>query len=160
MRQASCWILCLAWFVSGCDSGAVVPSAPIPTTAPPTIVSMAPHSYRNLNWHLPEVFGSIAAGDVISQRVTPQDPICHPAYPHRCQFYRYVASRDVLFEVAMAWKSLQDYPLDIDVTDPDGMTWDVTFIARSERRVQLRVKAGSVYWVGIWSAEAPGNRSC
>ena len=38
-----------------------------------------------------------------------------------------------------------------------GMTWDVTFLAPNERRVQLRVTAGSVYWVGIWSAEAPGE---
>ena len=118
---------------------------------------MVPHSYHNLNWRLPEVFSSIAAGDVVSQRVTPQDPVCHPAYPQRCQFYRYVPSRDGLFEVAMAWKSLHPYPLDIDVTDPDTMTWDVTLVAANERRVQLRVKAGSVYWVSIWSADAPGE---
>ena len=111
----------------------------------------------NVNWHVPDVFSAITAGDVISQRVTLQDPICHPAYPHRCQFYRYAPSRDGLFEVAMAWKSLQDSPLDIDVTDPDARTWDVTFIGRNERRVQLRVKEGSVYWVSIWSADAPGE---
>lgn len=70
-------------------------------------VSMVPHSYYNANWRVPDVFSSIAAGDVISQRVTLQDPVCHPAYPHRCQFYRYVASRDGVFEVAMAWKWLQ-----------------------------------------------------
>ena len=157
MRQASCWILGLAWCVSGCDTTAVSPSAPTVTAVPPPIVSTAPHSYVNRNWHLPDVFSPIAVGDVISQRVTPQDPVCHPAYAYRCQFYRYAASRDGLFEVAMAWKTLRDYPLDIDVTDPDGMTWDVTFIALNERRVQLRVKAGSVYWVGIWSAEAPGE---
>ena len=118
---------------------------------------MVPRSYYNANWRLPDVFSSIAAGDVISQRVTLQDPVCHPAYPHWCQFYRYVASRDGVFEVAMAWKSLQTYPLDIDVTDPDIMTWDVTFVAANERRVRLRVKAGSVYWVSIWSADAPSE---
>jgi hypothetical protein len=37
------------------------------------------------------------------------------------------------------------------------MTWDVTFVAPNERRVQLRVKAGNVYWVSIWSADAPGE---
>jgi len=157
MRQVSWWILGLAWFASGCDTAAVSPSAPTATTVPPTIVSMVPHSYRNLNWHLPEVFGSIAVGDVISQRVIPQDPICDPGYPHHCQFYRYVAPRDGVFEVAMAWKSPRDYPLDIDVTDPDSITWDVTFVAANERRVQLRVKAGNVYWVTIWSASAPGE---
>jgi len=118
---------------------------------------MVPHSYYNVNWQLPDVFGSIAAGDVISQRVTPQDPICHPAYPQRCQFYRYVPSRDGLFEVAMAWKSTQTYPLDIDVTDPDTRTWDITFVTANERRVQLPVKAGRVYWVSVWSADAPGE---
>ena len=157
MRQGSRWILCLAWFVSGCDTGAVLPSAPTVTTVSSPIVSTLPHSYYNVNFHMPDVFGSIAAGDVISQRVTSQDPVCHPAYPHRCQFYRYVASRDGVFEVAMAWKSFQTYPLDIDVTDPDTMTWDVTFVAANERRVQLRVKAGNVYWVSIWSADAPGE---
>ena len=66
-------------------------------------------------------------------------------------------SCDGVFQVAMAWKSAQDYPLDIDVTDPDSITWDVTFVAANERRVQLRVKAGNVYWVTIWSASAPGE---
>jgi hypothetical protein len=156
MRQASRWILGLAWFASGCNSAAVAASAPT-VAGPPLIVATLPHSYRNVNWQVPDVFSPIAGGDVISQRVTPQDPICFPPYPHRCQFYRYVATRDGLFEVAMAWKSLQTYPLDIDVTDPDIMTWDVTFVAPNERRVQLRVKAGNVYWVSIWSADAPGE---
>jgi hypothetical protein len=110
-----------------------------------------------VNFKVPTVFFPIAVGEVISQRVTPQDPICHPAWGFHCQFYRYVASRDGLFEIAMTWKSVHGYPLDIDVTDPDTMTWDVTFVAPNERRVQLRVEAGSVYWVGIWSAEAPGE---
>jgi hypothetical protein len=57
----------------------------------------------------------------------------------------------------MAWKSLQTYPLDIDVTDPAAMTWDVTLVTPNERRVQLRVKDGSIYWVSIWSAAAPGE---
>ena len=118
---------------------------------------MSPHSYRNANFQAPYVFSPLAVGHVISQRVTLQDPICDRAFGFHCQWYRYAASRDGLFQVAMAWKSLQAYPLDIDVTDPDIMTWDVTFVAPNERRVQLRVKAGSVYWVGIWSAEAPGE---
>ncbi len=158
MRHASRWILCVAWFVSGCDTaGTPSPSAPTVTAVPPAPVLTIPHSYRNLNWHVPDVFSSISAGDVINQRVMVQDPQCHPAYPHHCQFYRYIASREGLFEVAMAWKSSHPYPLDIDVTDPDIMTWDVTFVAPNERRVRLRVKAGSVYWVSIWSADAPGE---
>jgi|KBSMisStandDraft_5_1062788.scaffolds.fasta_scaffold14466_5 hypothetical protein len=160
MRPASCWILCLAWFASGCDGPlAVSPSAPI--AGPPPPILMSPHSYRNANFQTPNVFFPIAVGDVISQRVTPQDPVCDPAWGFHCQYYRYVASREGLFEIAMVWKgpsvTLHDYPLDIDVTDPDNMTWDVTFLARTERRVQLRVEAGRVYWVGIWSAEAPGE---
>src|SRR5262245_60705921 len=156
MRQTSCWILCLAWFASGCDGPlAVSPSAPI--AAPPPPVLMSPHSYRNANFQAPNVFFPLAVGDVINQRVTPQDPVCDPAWGFHCQWYRYVASRNGLFEIAMAWKSQQTYPLDIDVTDADIMTWDVTFVALNERRVQLRVKAGSVYWVGVWSAEAPGE---
>jgi len=156
MRRASYWILGLAWFASGCDGHrAVSPSALI--AAPPRPVLTSPHSYRNANFQAPNVFFPIAVGDVISQRVTPQDPLCDPAYGFHCQYYRYVPLRDGLFEVAMAWKSAQTYPLDIDVTDPDIFTWDFTFVAPNERRVQLRVKAGSVYWVGIWSAEAPGE---
>jgi hypothetical protein len=157
MRHMSRWILCLAPVVSGCDAGrAVSPSAPTVTSAPP-IVSTSPHSYRNANWLTPDMFSPIAVGDAIEQRVTLQDPVCHPAYPHHCQFYRYVAARDGVLEVAMVWKSVQTYPLDIDVTDPDSMTWDVTFVAPNERRVQLRVKAGNIYWVSIWSANAPGE---
>ena len=156
MRQAACWIVCLAWFVSGCDGHrSLSPAAP--TAVGPQPVLTIPHSYRNTNFQVPNAFFPIAAGDVISQRVTPQDPICDPARGFHCQYYRYVASREGVFEIAMAWKSLHDYPLDIDVTDADNMTWDVTFLAPNERRVQLRVKAGSVYWVGIWSAEAPGE---
>ena len=156
MRQAACWILALAWFASGCEGPrAVSPSAPI--AVPPRPILMIPHSYRNANFQTPNVFFPLAVGDVVSQRVTPQDPVCDPARGFHCQYYRYVASREGLFEIAMAWKSWQDYPLDIDVTDADNMTWDVTFLAPNERRVQLRVKAGGVYWVGIWSAEAPGE---
>jgi len=156
MRQAACWIVCLAWFVSGCDGPrSLSPAAP--TVLPPRPVLTIPHSYRNTNFQVPNVFFPIAVGDVISQHVTPQDPVCDPAWGFHCQYYRYVAARDGLFEIAMAWKSLHDYPLDLDVTDPDNMTSDVTFLAPNERRVQLRVKAGSVYWVGIWSAEAPGE---
>jgi hypothetical protein len=103
------------------------------------------------------MFRLIAAGDVINQHVASEDPQCDPGYAHRCQFYRYVPSRDGVFQVTMAWKSAETYPLDIDVTDPDSITWDVTFVAANERRVQLRVKAGSVYWVTIWSASAPGE---
>jgi hypothetical protein len=156
MRQTSRWVLCLAWFVSGCGTD-VAPSAPPRSSDPPAPVVTLPHSYRNLNWYLPDVFSPIAPGDVIDQRVTPQDPQCHPAFPHHCQFYRYAAARSGVFEVTMAWKSPQTYPLDIDVTDPDVMTWDVTFVGPTERRVQLRVKAGNVYWVSVWSADAPGE---
>ena len=156
MRHASQWILCLAWFVSGCDTGsAPLPSAP--TVVPPPPVLASPHWYLNVNWRVPDVFSPISAGDVINQRVTSEDPQCDPRYAARCQFYRYVASRDGVFEVAMAWKSAQTYPLDIDVTDPVAMTWDVTLVTPNERRVQLRVKGGSVYWVSIWSAAAPGE---
>jgi hypothetical protein len=42
-------------------------------------------------------------------------------------------------------------------SDAFRVTWDVTFVAANERRVQLRVKAGSVSWVSIWSADAPGE---
>jgi len=153
MRHASRWILCLAWFISGCSRDA----APLPTA--PAVVPPASigRPYFNVNWRVPDLFSPVAAGDVISQRVTSEDPPCDPGYAFRCQFYRYVASRDGVFQVAMAWKSAQDYPLDIDVTDPDSITWDVTFVAANERRVQLRVKAGNVYWVTIWSASAPGE---
>ena len=136
MRHASRWILCLAWFVSGCDTGSA-PSPSAPTVVPPPPVLAAPHSYFNVNWRVPDVFSPIAAGDVINQRVTSEDPQCDPRYAARCQFYRYVASRDGVFEVAMAW--------------------DVTLVTPNERRVQLRVKGGSVYWVSIWSAAAPGE---
>jgi hypothetical protein len=132
-----------------------LPSAP--TVVPPLPALAAPHSYFNVNWRVPDVFSPISAGDVISQHVTSEDPVCDPRYAARCQFYRYVAPRDGVFEVAMAWKSLQTYPLDIDVTDPDVMTWDVTLVTPNERHVQLRVKGGSVYWVTIWSAAAPGE---
>jgi hypothetical protein len=156
MRHASLWILCLAWFVSGCGrDGAPLPSAP--AVVPPPSTVRAPSAYFNVNWRVPDVFSPISAGEVINQRVTSQDPQCDPRYAARCQFYRYVASLDGLFEVAMAWKSLQTYRLDIDVTDPDAVTWDVTFVAANERRVQLHVKGGTVYWVTIWSADAPGE---
>jgi hypothetical protein len=156
MRQAPRWVLCLAWLVSACSGdGAPLPSAP--SVVPAASVSRPTSAYFNLNWRVPDVFRPISAGDVMNERVTPEDPLCDPGFAHRCQFYRYVAPRDGLFEVAMAWKSAQTYPLDIDVTDSDSFTFDCTLVAANERRVKLRVKAGSVYWVSIWSAAAPGE---
>ena len=69
MRHASRWILCLAWFVSGCDTGSA-PSPSAPTVVPPPPVLAAPHWYFNVNWRVPDVFSPISAGDVINQRVT------------------------------------------------------------------------------------------
>ena len=147
MRHTSRWILCLAWVVSGCSRDA----APLPT-APAVVVPQADIGlpYFNSNWRVPDVFRPIAAGDVISQRVTSEDPPCDPGT--RCQFYRYEASRDGVFTVAMTWSSSSpsNYPLDIDVTNSEGWTQDCV-VNGPQRSVILEVHTGT-YWVTVWSS--------
>jgi hypothetical protein len=58
----------------------------------------------------------------------------------------------------MVWSpSRNNYPLDIDLTDPDGWTWDCIVGPGEQRRVTLDVQPG-VHWISVWSSpSAPGE---
>lgn len=156
-------LVCSALFVTACDDGAVLhPSAPSPSStrsilSPSIRPISAPH--QNAHWRVPSVFETMSVTDAILSRVTADDPACDPAWPFHCQYFRLTAPSDGLFEVVMKWSSLaaSSYPLDIDVSDSDGWTWDCLAGPGTQRSVKLRVEAGKTYWVSVWSFEAPGE---
>ena len=130
----------------------------LPTSATPVIANRPLGAYRQANWQTPTIFTSIAASGQISSQVTNADPLCDPLslWPAHCQFFRVDAPGTGQFTVTMTWSPSRDsYPLDIDVTDPEGWTWDCIVGPGEQRRVTLEVQPGT-YWVSVWSSQAPG----
>ena len=152
MRRVLPWVICVTWWVSACSSTAV-PTSPTllePPAQQPT--NRPPRAYRQANWRTPTMFTSIAASDQISSQVTNADPLCDPGWPYHCQFFRLDAPGTGQFTITMRWSPSRDrYPLDIDVTDPEGWTWDCTVGPGEQRRVTLEVHPGT-YWVSVWSS--------
>lgn len=104
----------------------------------------------------------IAIGEVVSSRVTPEDALCDPKWPHRCRHYQLIASADGILEVVMTCPKLaQEYVVDIGVIDPMGGMWisreAQLFALGPQRSVKLRVTAGATYVIEIWSLDAPGE---
>jgi hypothetical protein len=151
MRRLLPWVICVTWWVSACSTS--VPTSPTLLEPPPRGPTNG-GAYRNANWQTPTIFTSIAASGQISSQVTNADPLCGGG---RCQFFRVDAPGTGQFTVTMAWSSSRDYPLDIDVTDPEGWTWDCIAGPGTQRRVTLEVQPGT-YWVSVWSSSRePGE---
>ena len=156
MRRFFPWVIGVTWWVSACST--TVPTAPTLPEPPPREQTNRPVSpYRQANWHPPTTFTSISASGQISSQVTIADPLCDPGWPQHCQFFRLDAPGPGQFTVTMAWSPSRDsYPLDIDVTDPEGWTWDCLVGPGAQRRVTLEVHRGT-YWVTVWSSREPGE---
>jgi hypothetical protein len=103
----------------------------------------------------------IGRGETVRARVTTDDPLCSPDWPHHCRRYRLIAPRDGLFEVVMTCAaSARAYVLDIGVIDPTGQMWlppPEQWRLGAQRSVKLPVTAGSAYVIEIWSSSAPGE---
>ena len=158
MRRVLPWVMCVTCWVSACST--TVPTSPtlLVESLPTEPKKYEPGGrYRNANWQTPTIFASIAASGEVSSQVTDADPLCLPGWPNHCQFFRLDAPGTGQFTVTMAWSSSRDYPLDIDVTDPEGWTWDCIAGPGPQRCVTLEVQPGT-YWVSVWSSpREPGE---
>ena len=155
MRRVLPWVMCVTCWVSACST--TVPTSPTLLEPPPKEPTNRPVSpYRQANWQTPTIFTSIAALGQISSQVTNADPLCDPGWPQHCQFFRVDAPGTGQVTVTMAWSPSRDsYPLDIDVTDPEGWTWDCIAGPGAQRRVTVEVQPGT-YWVTVWSSSVDG----
>ena len=100
----------------------------------------------------------IDLGDVVSSRVTADDPLCSPGLSYRCRYYRLTAPSSGVLTVTMTWNPqiADPYPLDIEVIDPDGRI-TLTTAAGAQRRVSLPVSEGATYVIEIWASAVPGE---
>lgn len=156
MKRFLPWVTCVICWVSACSpTGPTSPTLLEPPPREPTNRPLSP--YRQANWQTPTMFTSLVASGQMSSQVTDADPLCDPRWADHCQFFRVDAPGTGQFTVTMAWSSSRDYPLDIDVTDPEGWTWDCIAGPGAQRRVTLDVKPGT-YWVTVWSSPSqPGE---
>jgi hypothetical protein len=148
VRRFFPWVICVTWWVSACST--TVPTLPTPNVEPPP--PNGP-SRRQANWPTPTVFTSLAVSGQTSSRVTDADPQCDPRSANaHCQFFRVDAPGTGLLTVTMTWSASSpgDYPLDIEVTDSEGWTWDGVATG-PQRRVTLDVQPRT-YWVTVWSS--------
>ena len=90
-----------------------------PTSGEPR---MSPSSNRDQQ---PDLGRTIALGEIVSSRVTPDDHICGDRYPFRCQYFRLPVPQDGILEVTIQWSAAQrnQYPLDMDIIGPSGSGW-------------------------------------
>lgn len=141
-------IVCLGLVALGCDRG--LPTAPTPgaTAVPLPLPSPSPQ---------PPFGSDIEVGEVITSRVTPDDPQCGLVAPFFCRYYRLTPPRDGVLHVTLAWSpQLHDnYPLDMGVIDPHGRERTATVVGPAQRGVSLRVTAGAPYVIEIWSFLSP-----
>jgi hypothetical protein len=152
MRHLPVSVLCVAVLASGCDSNSF-PTAPSPVTPRPAAPSLPPAIPRA------DVATDIALGEVVRGRVADDDPLCEPAWPHRCRYYRLTAPTSGVLNVAMAWgpQVLDPYPLDIDAVDEQRRMYFPSVGPGNQRQLWIAVTAGSTYLIGIWSFVWPAE---
>ena len=150
MRQFCVFVVCVSLLMLGCDGRSTLPSSPTPTPSFPP--APAPPPPQQPVEGLP-----IVLGDVVTGRVTEDDPLCGPR--HRCRYYRLTVSGSGALRVTMTWdpQVADPYPLDIGVIDPSGRVSLPTIGPGTQRQVSLPVSAGRTYVIEIWSAAAPGE---
>jgi hypothetical protein len=142
-------IVCLGLVALGCDRG--LPTAPTPGATAVPLPTPSPSPQPPLGSH-------IEVGEVITSRVTSDDPLCGHNTPFPCRYYRLTPARDGVLQVTLAWNPqlVDDYPLDMSVIDPQGKDWAATVVGRAQRGVSVRVTAGASYVIEIWSFLSPG----
>jgi hypothetical protein len=149
-------IVCLVAAAVGCGGSDVPSPTAAPSVLPPRPIAPPPSAI------VPVPAGGIpiGVGEVVVSRVMPEDPLCDPAWPYRCRYFRVTAPTDGLMEVIMRCPVLAvRYVVDLGVIDTEGRAWfgQPQFVLGPQRSVTLRVAAGATYFVEIWSVDAPGE---
>jgi hypothetical protein len=146
-------VVTFAMVALGCDGArSVLPTAPGELDPRATTPAAAPV--------VPTNAATIVIGEVVNSKVTMDDPLCDPRWPHRCRYYRLTAPADGFLEVTMRWSVEQPdpYPLDIDIISAFGrMGLPPDVGPGPQRRVAPRVKAGDTYTIEISSFLSPGE---
>jgi hypothetical protein len=156
MRYVRFSVVCFSMLALGCDGSrrSLLPTRP--SELPPTATTpTSPQAPRVLT----VAATTVAVGEVVNSRVTPDDPLCDPGWPHRCRYYRLTIAEDGVLDVAMGWSPQQPdpYPLDIDVLGSFGPVSPTQVGPGPRRRVGVRVKAGDTCLIEIWSFLTPGE---
>jgi len=148
MRRFRISIVCLGLVALGCDRG--LPTAPTPGATPVPLPSPSPLPQPTLG-------SPIEVGEVITSRVTSDDPLCGHMTSYPCRYYRLTPARDGVLHITLAWSPqlLDNYPLDMSVIDPQGKEWAAIVVGRAQRGASLPVTAGAPYVIEIWSFLSP-----
>jgi hypothetical protein len=95
----------------------------------------------------------------VQGQTTPSDPLCDPAWPHHCRYFKITVPLTGVLRVAMRWdaSTLEQYPLDLGVYSPNGATWLAVVGPGTQRRVNVAAESGATYLVEVWSARTPGE---
>ena len=152
MRHLPISLLCLAVLASGCDAVSTFPTSPGAVTPQPSAPPPPPPPVSRS-----EVAVDIALGQVVRSHVTDDDPLCDPAWPYRCRYYRLIAPTSGVLNVSIAWspQARDPYPLDIGVVEERGLEYFPLVGPDTQRQVSLRVTAGRTYVIEIWSFLSP-----
>lgn len=139
--------------VAGCGvNGGESITAPTRLQGPPT-----PPEPSSSPTHLDRYRVANMESGVVSQ-VTGDDFQCDPG--HYCQGFLLQAPTNARLDVVMTWApSLDSYPLDFDVFDPEtGLTYYSMGWGAGQRRVtSVPLQAGISYPLTVWSARLPGE---
>ena len=159
MRNVHLAVILLAFVAHGCDGGSrPLPSAPSVVPASPTATSREPVLSPAFQYsRQPDLGTPIALGQIVSSRVTDDDPTCGDVFPNRCQYFRLPVPQDGVLEVTIRWNATQrnSYPLDMGVIGPSGMGWVSEFANGPYRNARGRVSGGGTYVIEVWSFLMP-----
>src|SRR4029453_13694209 len=105
----------------------------------------------------PDLGRTIAVGEIVSSRVTPDDPNCGDPYRFRCQYFRLPGPQGGVLGVTIRWNAAQHdpYPLDLDVIGPSGAGWVGEIATGPQRIARGRVPGASTYVIEVWSFVTP-----
>ena len=158
MRNAHLVVVFLVFGACGCGDGdRPLPIAPtaVPTPAP---ISGEPRlSPPRSRDRQPDLGRTIAVGEIVRSRVTPDDANCGDPYPFRCQYFRLPVPQDGVLEVTIRWSAAQrdPYPLDMEIIGPSGAGWVGEIATGPERIARGRATGASTYVIEVWSFLTP-----
>ena len=145
MRNTHLAIILILLVACGCDNGGQLPAAPS---------TIAPASSEGARQ--PDLGTPIALGQIVSSRVTDDDPICGNPYRFRCKYFLLPVPEDGVLEVMIRWSAAQrdPYPLDMEVIGP-SRGWSAEIANGPYRVARGRASGGSTYVIEVWSFLTP-----
>lgn len=155
MRNVSYFVVVLALGAVACDDrqGALL-LGPSPTPTPSSVApSPAPVPHARL-----EDATRLEIGETVQGQTTASDPLCDPAWPHHCRYFKITAPQAGVLHIALRWaSSTEPYPLDLAVYAPNGGVWLPVVGPGTQRRVDVVVESGASYLVEVWSFLTPAE---